>query len=1191
MQSNNIKFIAWLKDLSKESISVAGGKGANLAEMFNAGFPIPPAFIVTAQCYRYFIEKTGIKEKIFSLLKDLNVEDTDKLQAVAKQIQQLIESTPVPDEIKEAVKEAYETVCIPKRTKEAQHLIKPPECFVAVRSSATAEDLPKASFAGQQATFLNISGPDAVINAVRKCWASLFTARAIYYRIKNKFPHEKVLIAVVVQRMVQSDKSGVAFSINPATNNPNEIVIEAAFGLGEAVVSGRVTPDLYIVDKQTLKIKKIEIHEQKIKIVYDPEKKQNVEKTLTPEEEKQQVLTDKEIVELARIIRKIEQHYGYAQDIEWAIEKGNIYIVQSRPVTTFKPKEAEPPIEAAPEGEIILKGETASAGMATGPVKIVLSMQDLDKVQKGDILVTTMTTPDMVPAMQRAAAIITDEGGLTCMSRDTKILTPKGFITMAEAYSLLASGKPLTVLSFNPKTLKTEWKKALRPIKRKAELIEIAVSQTGRSKQNTLKITPDHRMFTFKNREVVKEELINLLKNKMCVCVADYIPGNSNPHQISDDHLAYLCGALFTDGCIRLNNRRGSVTFTQKETLVRKPFINTVKKYFSADFNITSRKTSKGVFKGREIKGEATDFISSKKYPAKKLLEIKENLIDWVMHLNTEALLAFLAGILDGDGTFHKTHQSGRLHIYCGKEGLAQAIILACLRLGILPQVSKQRKNCYNIQIVENVSSLLKKTKRVRGKVNEKILGTKLFSAKQLLSDIIEKVNWEGKIKPYVENNLLIDAKKLNKRVLPMINNQKIKQSLQKIINSTCRMQRVRLLRNIGIHDVYNFEVEDNHTYIVWTQNYTPIIVWNCHAAIVSREMGTPCIVGTENATKVLKDGEIVTVDATHGVVYKGKVEIAPTPKVPQPAAAAVPKIITATQIKVICDLPEMAEKAAQTGADGVGLVRIEFAIVKGGIHPAQYIREGRKEDYIKLLMDCLRGIAKAFKDKPVWVRTSDLRTDEYRSLKGGELEPKETDPMIGWHGIRRALDEPEILEAELEAIKRLHDEGYKNIGVMIPFVTRLREVRFAKQMLRKLGLEPCRDIEFGVMIETPASCFIIEDICKEGINFISFGTNDLTQLTLGVDRNNERIAKLFDELHPAVLKEIEMVIRTCQRYGVKTSICGQAGSKPEMAKFLVKLGIDSISVNIDAVQQIREVVARTEKQLLLELERSRIRG
>ena len=777
MQSNETKFVAWLKDLSKESVPVVGGKGANLAEMFNAGFPIPPAFVVTAQCYKYFIEKTGIKDKIFSLLKDLDVEDTDKLQSVAKQIQQLIESTPVPEEIKEAIEGAYETICIPERTKDARHLVKPPECFVAVRSSATAEDRPEASFAGQQATFLNVRGSAGVVDAVRKCWASLFTARAIYYRTKNKFPHEKVLIAVVVQRMVQSEKSGVAFSINPATNNPNEIVIEAAFGLGEAVVSGRVTPDLYIVDKQTLKIKKIEIHEQKIKIVYDPEKKRNVEKALTPEEEKQQVLTDKEIVELARIVRKIEDHYGFAQDTEWAIEKGKIYIVQARPVTTFKPKEAEKPVEKATEGEIILKGETASAGVASGSVKVVLSMEDLDKVQKGDVLVTTMTTPDMVPAMQRAAAIITDEGGLTS------------------------------------------------------------------------------------------------------------------------------------------------------------------------------------------------------------------------------------------------------------------------------------------------------------------------------------------------------------------------------------------------------------------------------HAAIVSREMGTPCIVGTENATKVLKDGEIITVDATHGVVYKGKIEVTKPQVQVAPVTAPAPKIITATQIKVICDLPEMAEKAAQTGADGVGLVRIEFAIVKGGVHPAQYIREGKKEEYINLLMDCLRGIAKAFKGKPVWVRTSDLRTDEYLNLKGAELEPKEANPMLGWHGIRRVMDEPEILEAEFEAIKRLHDEGYKNIGVMIPFVTRVREVRFAKNLLRKVGLEPCKDVEFGVMVETPASCFIIEDICKEGIDFISFGTNDLTQLTLGVDRNNEKLVRLFDELHPAVLKEIEMVVRTCQRYGVKTSICGQAGSRPEMAKFLVKLGIDSISVNIDAVQQIREVVARTEKQLLLELERKKIRS
>ena len=361
-----------------------------------------------------------------------------------------------------------------------------------------------------------------------------------------------------------------------------------------------------------------------------------------------------------------------------------------------------------------------------------------------------------------------------------------------------------------------------------------------------------------------------------------------------------------------------------------------------------------------------------------------------------------------------------------------------------------------------------------------------------------------------------------------------------------------------------------------------------CHAAIVSREMGTPCIVGTENATKVLKYGQEVTVHATHGVVYAGKLEEV-QPKIEEAKIAAPADIITATQIKVICDLPQFAEKAAATGAEGVGLVRIEIMIANGGIHPAEYIRENKDEDYMKLLMDGLSGLARAFKGKPVWVRTSDIRTDEYRNLKGGDKEPTEDNPMMGWHAIRRGLDEKRILKAEFTAIKRLYDQGIKNIGVMIPFVIRTRELREAKKLMREVGLEPCEDIQFGVMIETPASCWIIDELCKEGICFVSFGTNDLTQLTLGIDRNNERIAGLFDEMHAAVLGEIEKVVSTCQKYGVVTSICGQAGSRPEMAKFLVRIGIDSISANSDAVHSIKEVVARTEKKLLLDAERERL--
>ena len=182
-------------------------------------------------------------------------------------------------------------------------------------------------------------------------------------------------------------------------------------------------------------------------------------------------------------------------------------------------------------------------------------------------------------------------------------------------------------------------------------------------------------------------------------------------------------------------------------------------------------------------------------------------------------------------------------------------------------------------------------------------------------------------------------------------------------------------------------------------------------------------------------------------------------------------------------------------------------------------------------------------------------------------------------------------MKAEFQAIKELHQEGLANVGVMLPFVITVDEVQHAKRILREVGLEPCKDIDFGVMIETPASCWIIDELCHEGISFVSFGTNDLTQLTLGIDRNNQRIAKLFDEMHPAVLGEIAKVVEVCKKHHVKTSICGQAGSRPEMAEFLVRLGIDSISANADAVDEIRYTVARTEKKLLLDAEREELKN
>src|SRR3989338_973737 len=406
-----MSYVAWFKDLTKDSIAVAGGKGANLGEMFNLGIPVPGGFAVTAQCYGEYFTKTGLQPNILSLLKSLDPENNDQLQAVSRQIAALFAATPIPADMAEEIMESYELLGASR--KNAHDFVSGMEEFVAVRSSATAEDLPTASFAGQQATFLNVKGKKNVLIAVRDCWASLFTARAIYYRTKNEFDHSKVLISAIVQKMVNADKSGIMFTVNPATNQGNEIVIEAIYGLGEFIVGGEVNPDMYIVDKNNRDIKKIEIR-KKEKGVFRTALGSNETRIIPREIQERQVLNDKEILELTRLGKKLEEHYGRPQDIEWAVEQGTVYIVQTRAVTTFKAAVQERPAVQEEQGKIILKGETASAGVYCGPVRIVLQASELGKVQKGDILVTPMTTPDMVPAMQKAGAIVTNEGGLTC---------------------------------------------------------------------------------------------------------------------------------------------------------------------------------------------------------------------------------------------------------------------------------------------------------------------------------------------------------------------------------------------------------------------------------------------------------------------------------------------------------------------------------------------------------------------------------------------------------------------------------------------------------------------------------------------------------------------------------------------------------------------------------------------------------
>ncbi len=749
-----IDFVKWFSELNKNSGPIAGGKGANLGEIYNAGIPVPNGFVITAQAYNYFIEKAGIKPKIMSMLSAIDYENTDQLNSVVADVKKLIIEAQLPEELKEDILDAYETLGMGKldltsgSAKDILNVSAEP-VFVAVRSSATSEDLAEASFAGQQETFLNTKGNDDLLEAVKKCFASLFTPRATYYRNKTGFKHESVSLAVVVQKMVQSDKSGVIFSKSPSYNDEN-IIIEAVYGLGEGIVSGQITPDHYLVSRE-LKVLEATVSDKKIAFSRDSSGKTKIFK-LKPEISSAQVLKEHELRRLADLAIQLEIHYGKPQDIEFAIEKGEVFIVQTRPITTIEKRiESGDKGSVKDKGDAILSGLAASPGVASGVVKIIHDLKDLDKIKTGDVLVTEMTNPDMVVSMQKSSAIITDEGGLTA------------------------------------------------------------------------------------------------------------------------------------------------------------------------------------------------------------------------------------------------------------------------------------------------------------------------------------------------------------------------------------------------------------------------------HAAIVSREMGIPCVVGTRLATQKLKDGDIVTVDGYNGKVYMGATQKTEKKEI-MPVDA-----VTKTKIKVIVDLPDFAERAAKSGIRKVGLTRIEGIIAESGKHPNLFLNGGNIKDYEDIIFKGITGIAKYFDE--LWIRTSDIRTDEYQNLEGA---PKtvEANPMLGMHGIRFSLKYPAILKAELNALKRVAESG-KTIGVLMPQVILVEELQAVKKMIKEIGFEVAK---VGIMIETPAAVQLIKEFCEEGIDFISFGTNDLTQYMLAIDRGNEAVQSLYNEMHPAILRQMEYVIRTCKRYEVESSICGQSGSKKEMVKFLVETGIDSISVNADMAKEISDYVAELEK-------------
>jgi len=744
------KVIVWFNEVTKEDVATVGGKGANLGEMTRARIPVPPGFIVTADAYFDFLEKSKLTAEINKLLKPLNPDNSNQLHQIAGQVKQLILDTPIPPETAKEIKQAYN---------------KMGGGLVAVRSSATAEDLPEASFAGQQRTFLNIEGEKEVITAVRGCWASLFEPRAIFYRHQQGFDHFKVGIAVPVQKMVQSEASGVMFTIEPVTSDSDHIIIEAVHGLGEAIVSGEVTPDLYIVDKKTTRIVSKKTARQELQLVRNPGaagEEANIWVEMPEAEQTRQKVTDEEIIEIAKLGKKLEDWYKFPQDIEWAKEDSEIFIVQTRPVTTIKEKAEEEEQIKAP---VLLTGDKASPGIASGPVKIIKEVSQIDKVHEGDILVAEMTTPDFVPAMKRAVAIVTDRGGRTA------------------------------------------------------------------------------------------------------------------------------------------------------------------------------------------------------------------------------------------------------------------------------------------------------------------------------------------------------------------------------------------------------------------------------HAAIVSRELGIPCVVGTGEATTRLTNGQVVTVDGSHGKVYEGKV----TRRIKTTAVSDILREAVRTRTRVYVNLaqPELAEKVAAHNVDGVGLLRAEFIVAQIGEHPQYMIKQKRGHEFVQKLYHGINLFAQAFDPRPVVYRTNDFKTNEYRELTGGkDYEPEEENPMIGYRGASRYITDIDVFKLELEAIKKVRRE-HKNLWVMIPFVRTVEELAGTKKIMEAEGLKRSKDFKLWMMVEVPSNILILEKFLEVGIDGISIGSNDLTQLILGIDRDSEKLAKTFDERNEAVMVALERAIKVSRKMGVTSSICGQAPSVyPELTEKLVAWGITSVSISPDMIGTTREIIARAEAKL-----------
>ncbi len=422
---DNSRFVRRLETLGRGDVAVAGGKGANLGEMLSAGLPVPTGFVVTGEAYLHALDAAAVRAKLGEVLDATEVEDSDALKLASQELSGLVRKAAVPDDVRDAVLRAFAELG--------------PDARVAVRSSATAEDTAEASFAGMNASFTNVT-QETLIERLLDCWISLWGPRVIAYRHSLGLTDEPT-IAVVVQKMVDSEASGVMFTVDPITQDPARMLIEAAYGLGEVVVGGQVEPDTHVLSRPPKPVDgqpgilSTHIGTKKLRILRRPDGTEAREDVQAAERERR-VLDDAQLLELARLGLRIEQHYGSPQDIEWALQGGDFYIVQSRPVTTLTAK----------PGEVLLKGLGASPGRVAGTVRVMHELETGAHLDGNQILVAEMTSPDWVPILRYAGALVTDQGGVTChaaiVSRELGIPCVVG---AGDATKKLRNGQLITV--------------------------------------------------------------------------------------------------------------------------------------------------------------------------------------------------------------------------------------------------------------------------------------------------------------------------------------------------------------------------------------------------------------------------------------------------------------------------------------------------------------------------------------------------------------------------------------------------------------------------------------------------------------------------------------------------------------------------------------------------------------------------